>query len=637
VHEQRRDTICPICRVLQLVHYSAKREPQGTKLHDVASGDSQINDTANGPNKKFFVELIKPSHYDDDGYVIQWARVWIPTNSLACLYGLARDAAERKVLGDDVRIELNAYDECDTVLPVKDIIRRINQPGASGLVCIIGVQSNQFPRATDLARQFRNANIPVAIGGFHVSGCFAMLPEIPDDLQAVLDMGVTLFAGEAEGRIESLFLDAYHGRLEPVYNYIGQPPDLQGAVTPYLPKSLVERYVGSFTGFDTGRGCPFKCSFCTIINVQGHKSRYRTADDVERFIRESLAQGVNRFFVTDDNFARNKNWEPILDRLIEIRRELDGDLGFMLQVDTQAHKIPRFVDKAVQAGVSKVFLGLESVNPENLLASNKLQNNIAEYRAMAQAWRNAGIITYAGYILGFPGDSPESIARDIETIKRELPIDLLEFFCLTPLPGSQDHKNAYVQGDLREVDLNEFDLEHAVTAHPKMSSKEWVKAYHSAWDIYYTPQHMETLLRRAAATSPIPAKHTSRLVYHFAQFYGLAVQEKVHPLQCGYFRRKIRTQRRWGMPLENPLVFYPRRVWETFRTYLPILGLVWKAMRMRKRILRDPQMKNYTDLAISPADAADDHVLPILDQAEANTSVPFPLESETAKRDARVA
>ncbi len=561
--------------------------------------------------------MIKPSHYDDDGYVIQWGKAWIPTNSLACLYGLARDAAKRSVLGEDVQIELNAYDECHTVLPIKQIIRRINQPGAKGLVCIVGVQSNQFPRATDIARQFREAGIPVAIGGFHVSGCFAMLPEIPEDLQAVLDMGVTLFAGEAEGRFESFLLDAYRDRLEPVYNYIDQPPDLRGAVTPYLPKELVEPYLGSFTGFDTGRGCPFKCSFCTIINVQGHKSRYRTADDVEHFIRDSLSQGVNRFFVTDDNFARNKNWEPILDRLIEIRHELDGDLGFCIQVDTQAHKIPRFVEKAVEAGVSKVFLGLESVNPRNLLAANKGQNKIADYRAMAQTWRNASILTYAGYILGFPDDTPESIARDIETIKRELPVDLLEFFCLTPLPGSADHKNAYAQGDLVELDLNKYDLEHAITAHPNMSAAEWIKAYHNAWDIYYSPEHMETLMRRAAATSSIPAKQTGRLVYHFAQFYGLAVYEKVHPLQCGYFRRKIRTQRRWGMPMENPLVFYPRRVWEVVRTYVPILWLVWKALRLRKRILRDPQMKEYTDRALTPVDACEDGALPLLDRDRA--------------------
>src|SRR6187431_3505960 len=112
--------------------------------------------------KRFSLVLIKPSHYDDDGYVIQWVRSWIPSNSLACLYALAEDVAQRRVLGPDVAIELHAYDECHTVIPVKRIVRRIKAADA-GLVCLVGVQSNQFPRAVDLARQFRAAGIQVAI------------------------------------------------------------------------------------------------------------------------------------------------------------------------------------------------------------------------------------------------------------------------------------------------------------------------------------------------------------------------------------------------------------------------------------------------------------------------------------------
>ena len=83
----------------------------------------------------------------------------------------------------------------------------------AGLVCLVGVQSNQFPRAMDLAARFREAGIQVAIGGFHVSGCLAMLPRLPPDLEAARQIGVTLFAGEAEGRLEGLFADALAGRL----------------------------------------------------------------------------------------------------------------------------------------------------------------------------------------------------------------------------------------------------------------------------------------------------------------------------------------------------------------------------------------------------------------------------------------
>ncbi|MDP6432956.1 MAG: hypothetical protein QGI15_01385, partial [Candidatus Scalindua sp.] len=143
---------------------------------------------------KFFVELIKPSHYDDDGYVIQWRKSWIPSNTLACIYGLTRDAAEQSALGSDVEFVINAYDEMNTVIPVADIIRRFKNGGGCGVVFFVGVQSNQFPRAMDIARQLLDENIQVAIGGFHTSGCIAMLPELPDDLKEAMGMGITLFA-----------------------------------------------------------------------------------------------------------------------------------------------------------------------------------------------------------------------------------------------------------------------------------------------------------------------------------------------------------------------------------------------------------------------------------------------------------
>ena len=118
------------------------------------------------------------------------------------------------------------------------------------------------------------------------------------------------------------------------------------------------------------------------------------------------------------------------------------NIGFTIQVDTLCHKIPNFIEKATRAGVRRVFIGLENINPDNLIAAKKRQNKITEYREMLQKWRNHGAITYAGYILGFPADTKESILRDIEIIKRELPIDILEFFFLTPLPGSEDHKRS---------------------------------------------------------------------------------------------------------------------------------------------------------------------------------------------------
>jgi hypothetical protein len=231
-----------------------------------------------------------------------------------------------------------------------------------------------------------------------------------------------------------------------------------------LPRQHVSRTSGSLSSIDLGRGCPYQCSFCTIINVQGRKSRIRSPDDLEKIVRENYAEGIKRFFITDDNFARNKDWEPLFDRMIQMRDE-GMNIGFTIQVDTLCHKIPNFIEKATKAGVRRVFIGLENINPDNLIAAKKRQNKITEYREMLQMWRNHGAITYAGYILGFPADTKETIARDIEIIKRELPVDILEFFFLTPLPGSEDHKKLWTQGIWMDPDMNKYDLNHRVAHH----------------------------------------------------------------------------------------------------------------------------------------------------------------------------
>src|SRR5262249_30067822 len=156
----------------------------------------------------------------------------------------------------------------------------------------------------DLAKEFRDAGIPVVIGGFHVSGCLSMLPELPPEIKAVQEFGVTLFAGEAERTLVAMLQDALRGELQPVYNHLLDLPDLQGQVMPFLPAKIAKRSL-NFTAFDAGRGCPFRCSFCTIINVQGRKSRFCEPDDVEQIIREYVARGIESFFITDDNLARN--------------------------------------------------------------------------------------------------------------------------------------------------------------------------------------------------------------------------------------------------------------------------------------------------------------------------------------------
>ncbi len=558
--------------------------------------------------RRFQVALIKPSHYDDDGYVIQWWRSFIPSNSLAAVYGLLADARDRRVLGEDVAIDIDAVDEINTRIRPQAIVERFRRHGNFGLVFLIGVQSNQFPRALDIARPLRAAGVPVAIGGFHVSGCLSMLGGKDPDLEAARDLGIVLYAGELEGRCDGFLRDAANGMLKPVYNYLNDLPGLEEMPAPILPKRYLQRTYSLMTSFDAGRGCPFECSFCTIINVQGRKSRKRSPDDIEQLIRMNLAQGVSWFFITDDNFARNREWEPIFDRIIEVRRVLEGtphDIKIIIQVDTLCHKNPNFIEKAKRAGVRRVFIGLENINPSNLAAAKKRQNKITEYRQMLLAWKHAGIITYAGYILGFPNDTPESIAEDIAIIQRELPLDILEFFCLTPLPGSEDHKKLWQQGVTMDADMNFYDVEHVVTDHPKMTRAQWRQAYRDAWKIYYSPEHIERLLRRAAATGG----SVSRLATMILGFSCAVEIEDIHPLQCGIIRLKRRTDRRPGLPLEPAWRFYPRMIAETAGKLIKYYK-IWRMIDdLRRRIRKDPNRLSYHDAALSPVEAEDTETL----------------------------
>jgi hypothetical protein len=551
-----------------------------------------------GGDALFHFVMIKPSHYDDDGYPIQWFRSAIPSNTLACLNGLAEDAQRRNVLGPNVAIRLHTYDETNRRVRPDRIIREIRKEGGRALIGLVGVQSNQFPRAVDLARPFLAAGLPVCIGGFHISGCIAMLPEMPPDMRAAQALGISFFAGEAEERrFDEVLCDAWNGALKPIYNHMDKLPSLEGEPPPFLPRQHVRRTSGSLSSVDLGRGCPYQCSFCTIINVQGRKSRFRSAADLERIVRENYAQGIKRFFITDDNFARNRDWEVLFDRLIQLRNGEFPKIGFTIQVDTLCHKIPNFIEKAAQAGVRRVFIGLENINPDNLIAAKKRQNKITEYREMLQKWRDHGAITYAGYILGFPGDSKETILRDIEIIKRELPLDILEFFFLTPLPGSEDHKVLWQKGVWMDPDMNKYDLNHRVSHHPKMSDVEWEDAYKAAWTTYYTPEHVRTILRRSAACRiGRPGTTLTTILW----FYLMIAFEGVHPLEGGALRLKFRRDRRHGMRRENPFVFYPRYAGET-------LVKVWRYWRVYKRFkatldeaLAAPDRWTYTDLAIAP-------------------------------------
>jgi hypothetical protein len=356
---------------------------------------------------KYKIVYILPSRYDEEGYVMRYWRGILPSNTLSCLRSLTLDVARSGELGEGVEVSVETYDDTVQRIPVQRIVRAARRSGTKLVVGLVGVQSNQFMRASDIALEFRAAGVPVLIGGFHVSGVLAMFGAPTPEMQRLIDAGATLVRGEvdAPGVLGGILRDAFEDRLQPVYE-ITESPDLFNAPIPVPDEEYQKRFaLSSMRTIDTSRGCPFNCSFCTVINVQGRKMRYRSTECVLRTIEETCADKNAFYFFTDDNLARNPKWEELFDGLAALRAK-GLKVSFMMQVDTQSYKIPRFVEKARAAGCHYVFIGLETVNPDNIKAAGKAQNKVADFGAMVEEWHKADIIVHCGYIIGSPTTRP---------------------------------------------------------------------------------------------------------------------------------------------------------------------------------------------------------------------------------------
>jgi radical SAM superfamily enzyme YgiQ (UPF0313 family) len=502
--------------------------------------------------RKVSVVLIKSSKYDDDGYVIRHFRGVLPSNTLACLYSLTEAVKRSGSLGEAIDLRVRLFDDSVQSIPVDKIVRSNRLPDRRTIVALVGVQSNQYPRAADLARRFRAGGLQVLIGGFHVSGTLALFDHVTPEIQELLDLGVTVVKGEVEDHWGKILQDAIGDRLQPMYDFLKDLPDLYERPLPMIHRRYLRRFITSnFGTIDCSRGCPFYCSFCSIINVQGRKMRHRSPEALAEALRENYRRHkINFYFFTDDNFARNPGWRENFSMLERLRNEEKIPIQFMIQVDTQSHKIPDFIKLAARAGCTQVFIGMESINPKNLKAAAKPQNHVNEYKDLIAAWHEARVATHVGYIIGFPFDTPESVAEDVERLKSELGVEQASFFMLTPLPGSRDHVQAVKSGEYMDSDLNRYDSFHETTHHPNFGPGEWYTTYRKAWRSFYSFEYMKQVLSKAN-----PENYWN-IFRNFIWYKNAALIEEGHPMVHGFFRLKSRRDRRAGYQVESRLAHF---------------------------------------------------------------------------------
>jgi radical SAM superfamily enzyme YgiQ (UPF0313 family) len=501
--------------------------------------------------------LIKPTSYDDDGFPQRYARGVLPSNSSAALHAATEDAL-RTLLAGRVPAEIHVLEDGIQrhARRLASLLRRFPEPGTRLVVGLVAVQTAQFPRACDLIDRWQAVGATCVIGGFHVSGSISALldgihdaarPDVPCphampvEIQALMDRGVVVFHGEAEVEWTRALGDILAG--SPSRLYRGGRPALEHVPLPEFPSGYFDgSFVTRMATFDTGRGCPFVCRFCTVINVQGRTPRFRDPAAIVARIEAICARdGAADFFFTDDNFARNPRWEAILDGLGALRAR-GRRIRFMVEADLACAKIPRFVQKLAAAGCSQVFMGVESVNPANLADAGKRQNDVERYASVWESFHAQGVMVHAAYIIGFPRDTPESVARDVETLVA-LGADQVSFFMLTLLPGSEDHVRAAAAGVVMDADFSRYDSFHPVFDHPTMSRDEWSGAYRQAWRRFYRPDRM------IAALSRLPTRESRLdLLRNFAWYRWSAFTERTHPMIAGFYRLRPYRERRSSAP-----------------------------------------------------------------------------------------
>jgi radical SAM superfamily enzyme YgiQ (UPF0313 family) len=526
------------------------------------------------------VYFIKPSRYDDRGRVQHFWKGVLPNNTLTVLAALD-ESYNRRHARDAVHLDTVLWDEQVDGPVVAETVRAIEEKaledGVEVLVGLAGVQTNQYPRGRDLALQFKRAGCPVLFGGFHVSGH-------PETRAFLESCGITTVVGEAETIWDGIVDDFLAGELRSTYSVRDgiraktggadiTVPLITEVQLPAISQAYLRRFASpGMTTIDTSRGCPFTCSYCSVKNVMGRTMRARDPEAVVRWIRDAVEHhGIDSLFIVDDDFFRSPSWEPILEGMAALRRA-GHQLSFMMQVDaeaagfdelapgeppsTQRQRCERFLELSAAAGCYAAFVGFETFNPQNLLAVTKVQNLAKDhrrrkdeataaalaavkekYRRVCRNWHRHGIAVHCGYMIGFPFDGPEC-GRESARWLLDVGVDLATFFIVTPLPGTEDHDKAVREGTIADWDFNQYDSQHMVSRHPRMTIAQVVRAYREAYLTFYSAR---SLLRSLLTYHRVPGlswnSRGSMLRQHLYYFYSYRAGR--HPMVGGLWQRGV--------------------------------------------------------------------------------------------------
>jgi radical SAM superfamily enzyme YgiQ (UPF0313 family) len=323
---------------------------------------------------------------------------------------------------------------------------------SSNPTCVgISFMTAGAPRAYEIAREFRCLGIPVLAGGFHPT----FLPE------EVLRHFQSVCIGDAEPVWPKMLRDLERGELKQVYrsdpllSLRGLPPLRRDLLNPqeYLTQNSVQ----------TSRGCPNRCTFCSITSFYGGYYRHRPVEEVLEEI--SGLPGKLVIFI-DDNLVADRSYAlKLFSGLRPLKR------NWYSQADLTIARDAELLEAAVESGCKGLFVGLESLSSENLRKVGKEFYLAESYLQGIETLHQAGIAVEAGIIFGFDEDGPEVFDRMLSFLK-ESRIELAQITPLTPLPGTPLYLQLEQEGRILTKDWSYYDFFHVVYQPKRISPEE---------------------------------------------------------------------------------------------------------------------------------------------------------------------
>ena len=346
-------------------------------------------------------------------------------------------------------------------------------------VDMVGISTitSTAPRAYAIADKVRSLGIPVIMGGPHVT----FLSE------EGLEHADFVFRGEAEEALISFIeiwengknfsevpnlsykIDGkiFHNPLKPLDRMLDANPFPDFSLSKYVRKKM-----GGMTTlpFQTSRGCPFNCSFCSVTGMFGKAYRFRSTKNVIDELRR-YDHKKNTIFFYDDNFAANRKRAKELVQAM-IREKLMFKWSTQVRVDIA--KDPELVSLMKEAGCHTVYIGMESVNP-NSLKSMKKQQTVEEMAQAMQVFHKNRIHVHGMFVYGFDDDDWHTVKETVRFAKK-VQFSSTQFMILTPLPGSEFYDRVRYEDRIQFHDWALYDAHHAVFKPKRLSLFELQRA-----------------------------------------------------------------------------------------------------------------------------------------------------------------